>query len=444
MKKLEKAALSQAGRPHVVIIGGGFGGLAAAKALRSAPVRITLIDRRNHHLFQPLLYQVATAALPPGHIAAPIRGLLKEHDNVTVVLGEVTGIQAESSTVCVDLAGGGKSQVDYDYLVVATGAEHSYFGRDEFARHAPGMKTLADALTIRQKILQAFEHAEAEGSMASDGLLTFVLVGAGPTGVEIAGALALLTRKTLKSSFRNIDPGSARIILIDQSQRILGAFEEDLSEKARKHLEGLGVEVRLGHGIEQIDESGVVVGGERIASRTVIWTAGVAASPVGKWLKADTDRAGRILIQSDLTITGHPNIFVLGDTACLEQNGRPLPGVAQVAMQQGSYAGKLIGRRVAGKEDLPAFRYFDKGNMAVVSGKYAVVQSGKVRLNGLLGWLPWAAIHIAYLPKLHLRISVFMQWVWTHLVGVHSSMLISQKAGHSSHHRVTERLETSD
>jgi len=434
---------SRAVRPHVVIIGGGFGGLAAARALKDAPVRITLIDRRNHHLFQPLLYQVATATLPPGHIAAPIRGLLKEQDNVTVVLGEVTGIYAEHSTVIVALPGGGKSQFEYDYVVVATGAEHSYFGREEFAHHAPGMKTLSDALTIRQKILQVFERAEAEGPRANEGLLTFVLVGAGPTGVEIAGALAMLTRKTLKSSFRKIDPGSARIILVDQAPRILGAFEEELSEKARKHLEGLGVEVRLGHGIEQIDENGVVLGGERIASKTVIWTAGVAASPVGKWLKAETDRAGRVRIEKDLTVAGQQNIFVLGDTASLEQNGKPLPGVAQVAMQQGNYAGRLIRRRVAGKKDLPPFRYFDKGNMAVVAGRYAIVQSGKFKLSGLFGWLPWAAIHIAYLPLSNLRLSVLMQWVWTHVAGVRSSMLISQRSNNSEHSSGTERLKTS-
>jgi NADH:ubiquinone reductase (H+-translocating) len=443
MTKCPLPTASRVIQPHVVIIGGGFGGLAAARALKDAAVRITLIDRRNHHLFQPLLYQVATATLPPGHIAAPIRGLLKEQNNVTVVLGEVTGIYAKHSTVIVALPGGGKSLFMYDYVVVATGAEHSYFGRNEFAHHAPGMKTLADALTIRQKILNAFEQAEAEGPMASEGRLTFVLVGAGPTGVEIAGALAMLTRKTLKSSFRKIDPGAARIVLVDQAQRILGAFEEALSEKARKHLEELGVEVRLGHGIEQIDEDGVVLGGERIASKTVIWTAGVAASPVGKWLNAETDRAGRVRIQNDLTVAGQKNIFVLGDTASLDQNGRPLPGVAQVAMQQGNYAGRLIGRRIAGKKDLPPFRYFDKGNMAVVAGQFAIVQSGKFKLSGLFGWLPWAAIHIAYLPLSNLRLSVLMQWVWTHVAGIRSSLLISQRSNHCEHNSAPERLKTS-
>jgi NADH dehydrogenase len=426
MKTRASAALPDASRPHVVIIGGGFGGLAAAKALRSAPVRITLIDRRNHHLFQPLLYQVATAELPPGHIAAPIRGLLQEQDNVTVVLGEVIDVNAEAQSIHVALTGGEQRAMAYDYLVVATGAQHSYFGRDDFAQHAPGLKTLTDALSIRQKVLHAFEQAEIGDAPATAGLLTFVLVGAGPTGVEMAGALATLARKTMKSSFRRINPASAKVILIDQANRILGAFEEGLSLKAQKHLEGLGVEVRLGHGIEQIDENGVVVGGERIPSKTVIWAAGVAASPIGKWLKAETDRAGRVRIQKDLTVAGRRNIFVVGDTSSLDQDGRPLPGVAQVAMQQGDYTGRLITRRVTGKADLRPFRYFDKGNMAVVADSFAVLQSGRVQLSGWLAWLPWAVIHLAYLPLSNLRIAVFLQWLWAFLSGTRGSQLIAQ------------------
>jgi NADH dehydrogenase len=427
MKVRASTALLDAGRPHVVIIGGGFGGLAAAKALRNAPVRVTLIDRRNHHLFQPLLYQVATAQLSPGHIAAPIRGLLQEQENVTVVLGEVSDINAEAQSVTVTLTGGEQRAMEYDYLVVATGAQHSYFGRDDFAQHAPGLKTLSDALSIRHKVLHAFEKAEISDDPAADGLLTFVLVGAGPTGVEMAGALASLARKTMKTSFRCIDPSSAKIILIDQANRILGAFGEGLSLQAQKHLEGLGVEVRLGHGIEQIDENGVVVGGERIPSKNVIWTAGVAASPIGKWLKAETDRAGRVRIQKDLTVAGRRNIFVVGDTSSLDQDGRPLPGVVQVAMQQGDYAGKLIVRRVTGKADLPPFRYFDKGNMAVVADSFAVLQSGRIQLSGWLAWLPWAIIHLLYLPLSNLRIAVSLQWFWTILSGTRGSQLIAQK-----------------
>jgi NADH dehydrogenase len=431
-------AMPDASRPRVVIIGGGFGGLATAKALRSAPVHITLIDRRNHHLFQPLLYQVATAELPPGHIAAPIRGLLQEQDNVTVVLGEVIDVNAEAQSICVTLTGGEQRAMEYDYLVVATGAQHSYFGREDFAQYAPGLKTLSDALSIRHKVLHAFEKAEISDDPAADGLLTFVLVGAGPTGVEMAGALASLTRKTMKSSFRRIDPASAKVILIDQANRILGAFEEGLSLKAQKHLEGLGVEVRLGHGIQQIDENGVVVGGERIPSKTVIWAAGVAASPIGKWLKAETDRAGRVRIQKDLTVGGHRNIFVVGDTSSLDQDGRPLPGVAQVAMQQGDYAGRLIARRVTGKADLQPFRYFDKGNMAVVADSFAVLQCGRVQLSGWLAWLPWAVIHLLYLPLSNLRIAVLLQWVWALLSGTRGSQLIAQKPADYKHQPTAE------
>lgn len=427
MKKRALFASREPVRPHVVIIGGGFGGLAAARALRYAPVDVTLIDRRNHHLFQPLLYQIATAVLPPGSIAAPIRGILKNQKNATVVLGEVTDVRAEESSVSVALAGGGLRVIDFDYLVLATGAQHSYFGRDEFAKHAPGLKSLSDALAIRHKVLHAFELAEISDDPKGDGLLNFVLVGAGPTGVEMAGALANLARKTMKSSFRRFDPASARIILIDQAKRILGPFAEELSTKAQKHLEQMGVEVRLGHAIEQIDENGVVVDGERIASKTVIWTAGVAASPAGKWLNSETDRAGRVRIQKDLSVAGYPNIFVVGDTASLDQDGRPLPGVAQVAMQQGAYAGKLIGQRIARKPDPRPFRYFDKGNMAVIGGRYAILQSGKIRLAGLPAWVPWAAIHIAYLPLLNLRSVVFLQWIWTDLTGIRGSLLISQK-----------------
>ena len=420
--------LSHATLPHVVIIGGGFGGLATARALRNAPVRITLIDRRNHHLFQPLLYQVATAMLPPGNIAAPIRSLLREQENATVVLGEVTDVRSEESTVTVALDGDEQRVMEYDYLVVATGAQHSYFGKDEFAEHAPGLKTLSDALMIRDKVLHAFEQAEIREHQTSDGLLTFVLVGAGPTGVEMAGALAKLTHKSMNSSFRHLDPASARIILIDQANRILGPFAEELSTKAQMYLEQLGVEVRLGHSIEKIDENGVVVGGERIASKTVIWTAGVAASPVGKWLKAETDRAGRVRIQQDLTVAGYPNILVVGDMASLDQDGRPLPGVAQVAMQQGDYAGRLLGRRITGKPDLPPFRYFDKGKMAMIGGRYAILQIGEIHLRGLSAWLLWAAIHLAYLPLRSLQSAVLLQWIWTNLSGIRGSQLISQKA----------------
>jgi NADH dehydrogenase FAD-containing subunit len=411
--------------PHVVIVGGGFGGLAAAKALKNAPAHVTLIDRSNHHLFQPLLYQVATSVLSPGQIGSPIRNILRKQGNTTVVLGEVTGLDVEKKCVLVDGADRSGVPIPYDFLVLATGVTHSYFGHDEFAAHAPGLKTLADAVAIRNGVLQAFEQAEAEEDPSRHGdLLTFVLVGAGPTGVEMASAIAVLVRNSLKSEFRRIDPASARIVLLDMAPRVLGTFSETLSAAARKRLEDLGVEVRLGHAVDQIDADGVIVAGERIHSKTVIWTAGVAPSPAGKWLKAPTDRAGRVRVQNDLSLVGHPEIFVIGDTASLDQDGRPLPGVAQVAIQQGRYAGKLIRRKIAGQTEPPPFRYFDKGNMAVVGKGFAVLQSGKFQMSGFIAWLAWAAVHLQFLAQSSLRVSVFVQWVWTYLTGQRGSRLI--------------------
>jgi NADH:ubiquinone reductase (H+-translocating) len=411
--------------PHVVIVGGGFGGLAAAKALKSAPAHVTLIDRSNHHLFQPLLYQVATSVLTPGQIGSAIRNILRKQGNTTVVLGEVTGLDVEKKCVFVDGADRSGVPIPYDSLVLSTGVTHSYFGHDEFAAHAPGLKTLADAVAIRNGILQAFEQAEAEEDPSRHrDLLTFVLVGAGPTGVEMAGAIAILVRNSLKSEFRRIDPAAARIILLDMAPRVLGTFSEKLSSAARKRLESLGVEVRLGHAVDQIDADGVTVAGERIFSKTVIWTAGVAPSPAGKWLKAPTDRAGRVRVQNDLSVAGHPEIFAIGDTASLDQDGRPLPGVAQVAIQQGRYAGKLIRRRIAGQTAPPPFRYFDKGNMAVVGKGFAVLQSGKLQISGFIAWLAWAAVHLQFLATSSLRVAVFVQWVWTYLTGQRGSRLI--------------------
>jgi NADH:quinone reductase (non-electrogenic) len=411
--------------PRVVIVGGGFGGLAAAKALRKTPARVLLIDRTNHHLFQPLLYQVATAVLAAGQIASPIREILGRQRNTTVILGEVTGVDVNHQSVLVSSADREDVPVPYDYLVLATGAGHSYFGHDEYAKFAPGLKGLADAVAARNKILRAFEQAEAEEDPSRHrDLLTFVLVGAGATGVEMAGALAGLVRSTLRSEYRRIDPSAARIILVDLGSRVLGTFADDLSRAARERLERLGVEVRLGHGVDQIDAEGVTVAGERIASKTVIWTAGVAPSPAGEWLKGETDRAGRVRVQTDLTVAGHPEIFVIGDTASLDQDGKPLPGVAQVAMQQGRYAGRLIHRRVTGRTAPGPFRYFDKGNLAVVGKGFAVLQSGRVHVSGLLAWLAWAAVHLEFVGQSSLRISVFLQWVWTYLTGQRGSRLI--------------------
>src|SRR5881296_1982837 len=327
--------------PRVVIVGGGFGGLAAAKALRKTDARVALVDRQNHHLFQPLLYQVATSVLSPGQIASPIRGILRKQRNTTVILGEVTGVDTARRQVFVDSVDREGVALEYDYLVLATGASHSYFGHDEFERFAPGHKSLADAVAIRNRVLKAFEQAEAEEDPRRHGdLLTFVLVGAGPTGVEMASAMADLVSRALRAEFRRIDPTSARIVLVDMGNRVLATFSEKLSAAARRRLEKLGVEVRLDHGVEHIDADGVIVAGERIASKTVIWTAGVAPSAAGKWLKAETDRAGRVRVQQDLSVPGHPEIFVVGDTASLDQDGHPLPGVAQVAMQQGAMRGR--------------------------------------------------------------------------------------------------------
>jgi NADH:ubiquinone reductase (H+-translocating) len=417
-------------QPRIVIVGGGFAGLAAAKALRKTPAKIILIDRTNHHLFQPLLYQVATSVLTSSQIATPIRSILRNQKNTTVIMGEVTGVNKDQKCVIVSDADRQDVTIAYDYLILATGASHSYFGHNEFAEYAPGLKSLADAEAARNKILQAVETAEAEEDVERHrDLLTFVLVGAGPTGVEMASALAIFVRSTLKSDFRRIDPASARIVLVDMAPRVLGPFSEGLSKAAQQRLERLRVEVRLGHGVDQIDADGVVVAGERIASKTVIWTAGVAPSPAGKWLNVETDRAGRVRIQKDLTVPGHSEIFVVGDTASLDQNGKPLPGVAQVAMQQGRYAGKLIHRRIVGSPAPREFSYFDKGTMAVVGKGFAVLQSGKVQVSGFVAWLTWAAIHLQFLATSSLRLGVFLQWIWTYVTGQRGDRLIVNHHG---------------
>src|SRR5262245_45262523 len=380
-------------RVRIVIVGAGFGGLAAAKALRRADAEVMVIDRTNHHVFQPLLYQVATSILNPSQIGTPIRGLLGRHENTTVILGTVTGVELPeqggrgTGSVFVSTADRDSIPVPFDHLIIATGARHSYFAHPEFETFAPGLKSLSDAVAIRNKVLAAFEQAEAEEDPKRHrDLLTFVLVGAGPTGVEMAGALAILVRSSLRRDFRRVDPTTARIVLIDMMPKVLGTFAEPLSAAAKGRLEQLGVEVRLGKAVDAIDEDGVVVGGERIASRTVIWTAGVAPSPAAKWLGAPSDKAGRVRVQCDCSIPGHSNIFVIGDTAALDQDGRPLPGVAQVAMQQGRYVGRLLHARLAGKPDPKPFRYFDKGNMAVVGKNFAILQSGKLRLSGYIAW----------------------------------------------------------
>ena len=399
--------------------------MAAAKVLKNAPAEIVLIDRENHNLFQPLLYQVATSVLSPGQIGVPIRDLLRHHKNTTVILAEVVGVDKDRKQLLVCDADRRDVPIPFDYLILATGVTHSYFGHDEFEKFAPGLKNLADAEAVRNKILTAFELAEAEEDPSThQDLLTFILVGAGPTGVEMAGAIAVMVRGTMKSEFRRIDPASARIVLVDRSSRVLASFSEKLSAAAKKRLENLGVEVKLGQNVDQIDADGIVVAGERIFSKTVIWTAGVAPSPAGKWLAAETDHAGRVRIQNDLSVAGHPEIFVVGDTASLDRDGKPLPGVAQVAIQQGRYAGKLIHRRLTGKSAPGPFSYFDKGNLAVVGKGFAVLESGKVHSSGLIAWFAWAAVHLQFLADSSLRLGVFLQWVWTYLSGRRGARLI--------------------
>jgi NADH dehydrogenase FAD-containing subunit len=417
-------------QPHVIIVGAGFGGLAAARALKDAPVRVLLLDRTNHHVFQPLLYQVATAMLAPSEIASPIREVLRKQRNTTVALLEVTHVDADRRQVFFSYLDGEERSLPYDYLILATGVQQSYFGHDEFAPFAPGLKSLNDAEAIRAKLLKAFEIAEIEVDPAQHrDLLTFVLVGAGPTGVEMAGAIADMVRGMLKSDFRRIDPRSARIILIEGGARILPAFSERLSRKAHARLTRMGVEIRTNARVEHVDAEGVIVGGERIASRTVLWTAGVTPSPAAQWLKADADRAGRVRVLPDLSVSGRPEIFVVGDTASLDQDGTPLPGVAQVAMQQGRYVGRSIARRVTGQAPPQPFRYFDKGNIAVIGRNFAILDSGRLRLSGFVAWLAWAAIHIAFLPQAGNRLMVFTQWAWSYVTKQGGARLILEPRG---------------
>ena len=417
-------------KPMVVIVGGGFGGISAARALKNVPVNVVLIDRTNHHIFQPLLYQVATSSLAPGQIAVPIRGILGGNKNTTVVLGTVTGVRTEEKTVLVDTEDRSGVPLRYNYLILATGVRESYFGHTEFRRHAPGLKTLADAVALRNKILLAFEMAEAsDDPVRRQELMTFVLVGAGPTGVEMASAIAVLIENTLKDEFRRIDPRSARIMLVDRGVRVLAAFAPELSAAALRNLGKLGVEVMLEKGVDKIDECGVTIDGQYIATRTVIWTAGVAPSPAGEWLKAETDKAGRVKVRGDLTVPNLPEVFVIGDTASLEQDGKPLPGVAQVALQQGKYAAKSIAAMVERKPSQPSFRYFDKGNLAVAGKGFAVLQSGNVKMSGFVAWLVWALIHIQFLATANLRLSVFVQWMWTFITNQRGSRLIVKHRG---------------
>jgi NADH dehydrogenase len=414
-------------RKRVVIIGGGFAGIAAAHALRHADAEIVLIDRRNHHIFQPLLYQVATAVLSPAEIAAPIRQLEAKQRNATVLLAEVTAVDVASRTIEAASPGAGARKIAFDYLVVATGMRPSYFGHDEFARYAPGLKSLGDAETIRAKILGAFELAAAtEDENERARQMTFVLVGAGPSGVELAGSLAHLVKVTLRGNFHRIDPSKSAIILLDASKRVLPTFAEGVSRKVTRRLGKLGVKVMIGVKVETVDEQGVIAGGNRIPSATVLWTAGVAASPIPKMLGTKTDRAGRALVNPFLKVVDTPGVFVVGDAASVMQNEHPVPGVAQAAIQEGRYVGRLIASELKGQGVKRPFRYFDKGNMAVVGKNYAVLERGRLYTGGFLTYVIWAFVHILSLPQLQNRLRVQHQWVWSYFTGQRSSRLIPE------------------
>ena len=404
------------GLPHVVIVGGGFGGLSAVRAMRRAPVRVTLIDRANHHLFQPLLYQVATGVLSSVDIAAPIRHLLRKQANVTVLMTEVRGVDPKNRLVSISDPASATGALAYDFLILATGASGSYFGHDEWAGVAPYPKTLADVVKMRDKILKLFEVAELESDPCRHrDLLTFVLVGAGPTGVEMAGALTAMTRATLKSEFRRIDPAAARIILVDAGPRILTAYSDTLARKTQRYLERMGVEVRTDARVEHVDGDGVVVNNERIRSRCVFWTAGVQASPAGIWLGVPTDHAGRVNVLADLTVSAYPEIFVVGDTASIQHDSGTLPGVAQVAIQSGHHAGRTIARIAARDVARAPFHYFDKGNLATVSNTFAIFEKGRWHLSGVLAKFIWAFIHLLYLSSFENRLLVLLEWIWAML-----------------------------
>lgn len=415
--------MSNGNLPHVVIVGGGFAGLSAARSLAKAPVRITLVDRRNHHLFQPLLYQVATAALNPADIAYPIRSVLRRQQNARTILADVTGIDLARRVV--KLADG---ELAFDQLILAAGARHSYFGHDDWEAAAPGLKTIEDALEIRRRVLLAFEDAERRGDGAEhDSTLTFAIVGAGPTGIELAGALIEIGRHTVARDFRSFDPRRLRVVLIEGAPRVLPPYSERLSAAAQRQLETLGVEVRTGVQVTKIDASGVWIGEEHIPAHTVVWAAGVAASPLGAMLGVPVDRAGRVRVQPDLSLPGHPEVFVAGDLAQVEQDGRPVPGIAPAAIQAGRAAGENVAALVAGRPTRP-FRYVDKGSLATIGRAAAVGTIGRFEVTGFLAWWIWWLIHIAYLIGFRNRLSVMIGWAWQYFAFARGARLITGRA----------------
>jgi NADH dehydrogenase len=406
--------------PHVVVIGGGFGGLLAVRALKRAPVHITLIDRRNHHLFQPLLYQVATAALNPSDIATPLRAVLRKQPNAEVWLANALAVKADEKKVILS-----DGEVSYDYLIVATGATHSYFGHDGWSRFAPGLKTVEDALEIRRRVLYAYEAAEREPDEARrKAWMTFVVVGAGPTGAELAGAFCEIARGALARNFRRINPSDARIILMEGAAHILPTYVDELTEKAKQQLEKLGVEVRTNARVTDIDAEGVKLGEERIEARTVIWAAGVQASPLVASFGTPLDRVGRVQVEPDLTIPGHPEVMVVGDTAALVQNGKPVFGVAPAAMQGGQYAADRIRRLVAGQPVKP-FVYTDKGSLATLGRSAAIADLKGLRLSGFIAWMAWLLIHVFFLIGFRNRVLVILEWAWSYFTFQRGARLIT-------------------
>jgi NADH dehydrogenase len=406
---------------QVVIVGAGFGGLKAAEALAHLPVKITVIDRKNHHTFQPLLYQVATAGLSPAEIAAPVREILHRHKNVEVLLGDVTGFDLENRKVQFH-----GHEIGYDYLIVAAGATHAYFGHDDWEPLAPGLKTIEDALEIRRRVLLAYELAEREAALTGmHRPLNFVIVGAGPTGVELAGTLAEIARKSLPKNFRNIDPTKTRIVLVEAGPSVLSSYPEDLRQSAVRQLQHLGVEVRTNSPVSDVQSGQVRMGDEMFPAEVVLWAAGVSASELGRGLGAPVDKAGRVFVEPDLSLPGHREVFVIGDLATLMDNdGKPLPGVAPVAMQEGTWVARQIKADLAGKGREP-FHYFDKGSLATIGRAAAIAQFGKVHISGFLAWLTWLFVHIMFLIGFRNRIVVMLQWAWSYLTYERAAWLIT-------------------
>lgn len=413
--------------PRVVIVGAGFGGIEAARALRHSPVRVTVVDRRNHHLFQPLLYQVATAALSPADIATPIREILRDQANTQVLLGRVTAADTTARTIRIESEGMAPRDLPYDHLVLATGARHSYFGRDDWEKDAPGLKKIDDATAIRRRILLAFEQAETTGDDAERArLLTFVIVGAGPTGVELAGAIAELARFGLAREFRGFDPAAARVVLVQSGDRVLPVFPERLSTHAQASLERLGVEVRLKGKVTRVDDRGVIVNNERIDAGTILWAAGVIASSAAKWIGAETDRAGRIRVLPDLSVPGLQNVYAVGDTAlAMDDLGNAVPGLAPAAKQGGAHVAQMIHARVIGATPPTAFRYRHRGSMATIGRKAAIADFGWLRLSGIAAWWLWGVVHVAFLAGTRNRMSVSFEWIWAYLTFRRSIRLIT-------------------